>query len=155
MTQTDKLAGRALDAAVAEQVMGLNVVAHDYPYGLDPRDGYIVPNPEVADEVAEGAPWFYNERGPVYLDPICESSPTITALEVVPFYSRDIAEAWQVHLKMISDWDTLWDYAREMNALAGILGARKADVAMGLLKSLTPENICRAALAAVGVKDGA
>ena len=42
-----------------------------------------------------------------------------------PFYSRDIADAWLVHERMIADWDTLWDYAREMNALIGSRGIRK------------------------------
>jgi len=67
-----------------------------------------------------------------------------------PFYSRDIADAWTVHQKMIANWDTLWDYAREMLALNESSGALKIDIARSLLKALTPELICRAALAAVG-----
>lgn len=97
-TQTEQLTGRALDAAVAERVMGHKALAHAQ----------------------------------------------------TPFYSRDIADAWLVHERMIADWDTLWDYAREMNALIGSRGIRKIDVTMGLLQALTPVLICRAALAAMG-----
>ena len=144
MTQTDKLTGRALDVAVAERVMGLKIAHRDWPCG-EIFDGAYVAAPSL--KAAQEEPWYYPESGPVYKVSAYEGSPSISTYELIPFYSRDIAEAWPVHLKMIADWETLWDYARELNALVGSLGARKIDVAMALLKELTPELICRAALA--------
>jgi len=140
-TQTEQLTGRTLDAAVAERVMGLEIAHHAWPCGRDPESGcYIAPqNLETAQEWA----WLYDERGPV-------QARQHGYVEPIPFYSHDIADAWLVHERMIADWDTLWDYAREMNALIGSRGIRKIDVTMGLLQALTPELICRAALAAVG-----
>jgi len=141
MIQTDKLTGRALDAAVAERVMGLKIAHHDWPCGRDPETGTYVAAPSL--EEARELSWLYYERGPIQVCPRGCREP-------VPFYSRDIADAWLVHERMIADWDTLWDYAREMNALVGSRGIRKIDVTMGLLQALTPELICRAALAAMG-----
>jgi hypothetical protein len=139
-----RLTGRALDAAVAERVMGLAIADHNWPCGRDPESGAYVaaPSPEEAQELS----WFYCERGPIQMCPRGCREP-------IPFYSRDIADAWLVHERMIADWDTLWDYAREMNALVGSMGARKSDVAMALLKGLTPEIICHAALVATARRD--
>jgi len=94
MIQTDKLTGRALDAAVAERVMGLKALAH-----------------------AE-----------------------------IPFYSRDIAAAWTVHQRMLDTQPG--EYAFAIQCLAGLwdLWGRTLQV----LKAMTPELICRAALAAAG-----
>lgn len=138
MDESKELTGRALDAAVAERVMGLKIAHHDWPCGRDPETGAYVAAPSL--EEAQELSWPYCERGPVQVCPRGCREP-------IPFYSRDIEDAWMVHQRMIADWETLWDYARELNALVGSLGARKIDVAMALLKELTPELICRAALA--------
>ena len=143
-TQTEQLTGRALDAAVAERVMGLKIAHHDWPCGRDPETGTYVAAPSL--EEARELSWLYYERGPIQVCPRGCREP-------VPFYSRDIADAWTVHQKMIANWDTLWDYAREMLALNESSGALKIDIARSLLKALTPELICRAALAAVGGRD--
>ncbi len=139
-----RLTGRALDAAVAERVMGLAIADHNWPCGRDPESGAYVaaPSPEEAQELS----WFYCERGPIQMCPRGCREP-------IPFYSRDIADAWLVHQRMIANWERLWDYAREINTLVGSRGIRKIDVTMGLLQALTPELICRAALAAMGGRD--
>jgi len=147
-TQTEQLTGRALDAAVAERVMGLAIADHDWPCGRDPESACYIAAPSL--EEAQELSWFYYERGPIQACPMGCREPIRGCREPIPFYSRDIADAWLVHERMIADWDTLWDYAREMNTLVGSRGMRKIDVTMGLLQALTPELICRAALAAVG-----
>lgn len=150
-TQTEQLAGRALDAAVAERVMGLKIADHNWPCGRDPESGAYVAAPSL--EEAQELSWFYYERGPIQACPMGCREPIRGCREPIPFYSRDIADAWTVHQKMIANWDTLWDYAREMLALNESSGALKIDIARSLLKALTPELICRAALAAVGGRD--
>ena len=93
-TQTEQLTGRALDAAVAERVMGHKALAHAQ----------------------------------------------------TPFYSRDIADAWLVHQRMLETQSG--EYAFALQRLAGLwdLWGRTLQA----LKAITPELICRAALAAAG-----
>ena len=93
-TQTEQLTGRALDAAVAERVMGHKALAHAQ----------------------------------------------------TPFYSRDIAEAWPVHQRMLDTQPG--EYAFAFQRLAGLwdLWGHTLQV----LTALSPELICRAALAAMG-----
>lgn len=141
MGESKELTGRALDAAVAERVMGLKIAHHDWPCG-EIFDGAYVAAPSL--KAAQEEPWYYPWSWPVY-----EPSP-MSMYSPVPHYSTDIADAWMVHQRMIANWERLWDYAREINTLVGSRGIRKIDVTMGLLQALTPELICRAALAAMG-----
>jgi len=67
MIQTDKLTGRALDAAVAERVMGLKIAHHDWPCGRDPETGAYVAAPSL--EEARELSWLYYERGPIQACP--------------------------------------------------------------------------------------
>jgi len=53
-------ASRKLDAEVAEKVMGLTVVTHDWPCGRDPECGFY----EATHFIPPIGGWF-NEKGPV------------------------------------------------------------------------------------------
>jgi len=136
-TQTEQLTGRALDAAVAERVMGLKIAHHDWPCGRDPETGTYVAAPSL--EEARELSWLYYERGPIQVCPRGCREP-------VPFYSRDIAEAWPVHQRMLDTQPG--EYAFAFQRLAGLwdLWGRTLQA----LKAITPELICRAALAAAG-----
>lgn len=70
-------------------------------------------------------------------------------------YSTHMDHAWLVHEHMVSDFDRLWDYSRELLDLLRIPGSKPMDTAMGILKELNPELICRAALLAVAGEDKA
>ncbi|MGI6227314.1 MAG: hypothetical protein ACOYJ1_13775 [Peptococcales bacterium] len=136
-TQTEQLTGRALDAAVAERVMGLKIADHNWPCGRDPESGTYVAAPSL--EEARELSWLYYERGPIQVCPRGCREP-------VPFYSRDIAEAWPVHQRMLDTQPG--EYAFAFQRLAGLwdLWGRTLQA----LKAITPELICRAALAAAG-----
>jgi hypothetical protein len=107
-------AGRALDAQVAEQVMGLTVVAHDWPCSYDPECGQY----EAENTFYTESEWG-GERGPVYVpdggiwppevppdEPARRPSPSLTTarnwmrpradVRAVPFFSTEMADAWRV-----------------------------------------------------------
>lgn len=67
----------------------------------------------------------------------------------VPYYSDNVLPVIDLHKHMISNFDRLWDYSRELLELLRIPGSKQIDIAMGVLKGLNPEMICRAALLAV------
>ena len=140
MTQTDKLTGRTLDAAVAERVIGLKIAHHDWPCGRDPETGAYVAAPSL--EEARELSWLYYERGPIQACPRGCREP-------IPFYSRDIAEAWIVHQRMLDTQPG--EYAFAFQRMTGLwdLWGRTLQV----LKAITPELICRAALAAMTKHD--
>lgn len=99
-------AGRALDALIAEQVMGLQVVARDWPCGYVPGGEY------EASPWPEGRASWYTDRGPICVhdgdlwppEDLCDDdNPGLIAkVTPVPFYSTDIAAAWQVVEHMIA-----------------------------------------------------
>lgn len=137
MTQTDKLTGRTLDAAVAERVMGLKIAHHDWPCG-EIFDGAYVAAPSL--KAAQEEPWYYPWSWPVY-----EPSP-MSMYSPVPHYSTDIAEAWPVHQRMLDTQPGEYAFAFQRLAGAWDLWGRTLQV----LKAIAPELICRAALAAAG-----
>jgi len=85
---------RELDALVAEKVMALKIHSHTWPCGVMPDTGAY----EAATlQNRDGFPMLHNDPGPVYLD------KNGKLVEPVPFYSTDIAAAWQVVEKMGED----------------------------------------------------
>lgn len=95
--------GRKLDALVAEKIMGLRVVAHDWPCGRDPEFGDYEAASFWEEEMEERGPVYVPEDGswpPKYL---LDVKAHYAYVEPVPFYSTDIAAAWQVVEKMITD----------------------------------------------------
>lgn len=107
MPTTELTAGRELDAQIAEQVFGRTLVARDWPCGwADWDDGGEYQAAGTRDAPA-GPGWTkqdatrwrarYPDRGPVYADPDDPRPYT-----PVPFYSREIAAAWQVVEAMIA-----------------------------------------------------
>jgi hypothetical protein len=137
MADMDKLTGRALDAAVAERVMGLKIAHHDWPCG-EIFDGAYVAAPSL--KAAQEEPWYYPWSWPVY-----EPSP-MSMYSPVPHYSTDIAEAWTVHQRMLDTQPG--EYSFGIQRLAGLWDPWGRT--LQVLKAITPELICRAALAAVG-----
>lgn len=118
-------AGRALDALVAERVMGLRVVATDWLCGYMPDgcgleasstlagDGFCnEPHPVYAREGGtwppakrDYAPWTHELfRDQLYADVI-----------PVPFYSTDIAAAWAV-VERVTSWGLYFKGTYEMVA---------------------------------------
>ena len=100
-------AGRKLDAEVAEKVMGLTVVSHDWPCGRDPECGFY----EATHFIPPIGGWF-NEKGPViardeegwppqpsweedFGDAVPKDEMS-AYVEPVPFYSTKIADAEKV-----------------------------------------------------------
>lgn len=146
------LAGCELDAAVAERVMGLNVLGEAICLP-NPECGYL----EIPYEISA-----HGELRPVYLKACqCESKQETDAdyfghigpcLEVVRFYSTDInaaldtvnrlmSQGWQVDI--IGENDVLRWYVCFDNRIGErvVLGQGGAET--------LPEAICRAALRAV------
>lgn len=98
-------ANRCLDAWVAEEVMGLNIVSHNWRCGQMPDAGYEAAM--YAEEPKYG--WrFYNEEGPVYWEDVHDVGwgwppwvdedygGLVACVEPVPFYSTDIVAAWGI-----------------------------------------------------------
>lgn len=142
MAKSEQLTGRALDAAVAEQVMALGPIIPDWPCGINEEGCYVA----AADEhEAKELPHIFSECGPAYVPPALHGTPGAEP-EPVPFYSRDIADAWLVHQRMLDTQPG--EYAFAFQRLSGLweLWGRTLHV----LRAITPELICHAALAAVG-----
>lgn len=150
------LAGRKLDATVGECIIGLRVVDYNWPCGREPECGCY--SAALCRE-SLGTEW-YTDSGPVYTMNDHEWPPkpfecrgrTVMAAAVwpVPFYSTCIDDAWMVHEQMTSDTDRLWRYSNELLQLLGLFSSSKSvDIAMDLLRRLSPELICRAALLGV------
>jgi hypothetical protein len=93
---------RKTDVAIAK-LMGLNVVALDWPCGYDPECGCYQAchfNPPIG--------CWYNEHGPVFVpangtwppEPVetdlFDETEHFANVEPVPFYSDDIVAAWEV-----------------------------------------------------------
>jgi hypothetical protein len=149
-------AGRALDTLIAEHVMGLRVVAHDWPYWLDPEcGGYEAAMGRYDTDSSEGA-------GPVYVPEHGKWPPSIESdldrgewaiVKPVPFYSDDIAAAWQVVERLLETGG--FSLERQRYGAAPVpAGMWKAYVwgVSGVTKvraDTAPLAICRAALLAV------
>lgn len=151
-------AGREMDALVAERVMGLTVVATDWPCGYDPECGHY-----EASHFLPAASW-HDELGPVVAtrpdgwpprelvrhDPPFDIEPTHGAIvEPVPFYSADLADAWCVVEKLRVD------HYVEVSTMDGgwwvLFAANSEESSASASGDTVAEAICRAALAAVGV----
>lgn len=154
----DLPAGRELDAMIAERIMGLNVVARNWPCGW--AEGFY----QAQHWPQRGHEWF-RETGPVYaevqtiwppqVDPRHPDDPwgPYTDVQPVPFYSTDITAAWQVltHLqeqgyvpsvsRHRSEPDAWWACFSREHRTPDDVGEATGDTA--------PLAICRAALAAV------
>lgn len=101
---TDIPAGRELDAALAERVMGLRVVHPAWPCGYYP-DGCSIEIMHAADDENREPDSWHTELRPIHQvregDPDNSDTHTYRFLcEVVPAYSTDIAAAWLVVERM-------------------------------------------------------
>ena len=156
-------AGRELDTLIAEQVMGLQVVARDWPCGWadwDDGGGYVAAHDRELPEALgftkqDRRRWAarYPDRGPVYTEPLDAAFYT-----PVPFYSTDIAAAWEVLTHFTAQgWritsehrvkpDPAYAWRWEFDTLGSALPGRQIFGAYGPTPALA---ICRAALKAVG-----
>lgn len=114
MKPVEELEGRELDAAVASEVMDLNVVHHKWPQGRTPSCGVLEAktflSPDEANELwAETESWW-QKRGPVYIPDHphvrwpperwdgahTEDRAFHTDVRPVPLYSKYIEEVWDV-----------------------------------------------------------
>ena len=95
--------GRELDAIVAERVMGLTVVARNWPCGYSPDCGDYEASLYADYRDGDGS-WFM-ERGPVRVRRSDawpprpdEYDPTrmMAIVEPIPFYSRNLQHAWDL-----------------------------------------------------------
>ena len=178
---TDELTGRALDAAVAEEVMGLNVVHRAWPQGYPPDSCQPEAMRFCTTEEAEAlhaeprGPW-YTEAGPVHATSDDDWPPQEwehgwgddthhCMVEAVPPYSTDIAAAWQVVEKLTATaglhdfelykgWlpDTQPDNQRVSAVFTWASWSHGDDYEYKTAADTAPEAICRAALKAVRAK---
>lgn len=138
-------AGRELDALVAEKVMGLNVVSHDWSCGRDPECGYYEASCFPDDESLS----WYSEKGPVYTGEFSTWPPEdqktgngrFAVVIHVPFYSTDISAAWEVIEKMNCPYIIA---STEDGEQSWVHFGNEAHAAIGE----TPHAICIAALLA-------
>jgi hypothetical protein len=164
----DLEAGRDLDALIAERVMGLPVVARDWPCGwLDTRyQAASFPDHLSPDET---------DRGPVYTDAHSIWPPRTNddldgwgryvSVQPVPFYSTDIAAAWGV-VEYLQHGPDAWKYTLHLvvypygrtyayfgldrpDDSAWAEGNNRYDDQDVRIEYATPLAICRAALAAL------
>lgn len=142
-------AGRELDALVAEKVMGLTILARDWPCGPDPEcSTYVAAGTLQVGLLEEAA--FYPDRGPVTADPGGLVSTLYGPTKCpVPFYSTDIAAAWQVveHLRTIG-YEIILANAYPTGWVATVFKVgtfTDEDVAAATM----PLALCRATLAAL------
>ena len=145
-------AGRELDCAVAERVMGLRVVRLGY-WGNSPSDDegdWREHMHESPEQVEIGMDWFEKAKahsvGVYYCDmKKCEAIPDYLA-----HYSTDIAAAWQVVEKcaQYGVW-TVWETHDGWNA-GQMMDHHCVSEAMA---DTAPHAICLAALKAVGYKE--
>ncbi len=95
-------AGRALDALVAERIMGLNIVARDWPCGQDPEGGYY--RAAMCREWGTGPDGLWGERDIVFADDPDDWPPyEVKGIDYkcahvwpVPAYSTGIEAAWRI-----------------------------------------------------------
>lgn len=119
-------ANRCLDAWVAEEVMGLNVVSRDWPCGYGPDCGHY-----EASMQAEARYSWYTEKGPVYWEDVHgngwgwppwvdeDHGDLIACVEPVPFYSTHIVAAWDaVEKTKLFELNLLWYDGRNWVILA-------------------------------------
>lgn len=112
-------AGRELDALIAEKVMGLQI------------------SKEWVDDEHEEFDYL-----------LLDDEDNYRWTNPVPFYSTDIAAAWEVRSKF-TDWKSCHRFT---HALYGIVRYRMANdlSELYLIIHITPEDICLAALKALG-----
>jgi len=154
---------RELDALVSEKVMGLHIYSHTWPCGYEPECGCY----EAASIGASREYAWHNENGPVFIDQDCDGD--IPWLEPVPFYSTDIATAWQVVEKMTEhvelEYDFEWqgpifkpshDYLTSegfpLGTTCWYVYIEKAGYREWVCADSAPRAICLAALKALGVE---
>lgn len=156
-------ANRCLDAWVAEEVMGLNVVSRNWPCGHTPDCGGY-----EASMQAEARYSWYTEKDPVYWEDVNsdgwgwppwvdeDHGDLIACIEPVPFYSTDIAAAWSVVEKLgeLADRDILVEYCADGDRMCTIgrhyRGLWMKDVQA--VAATIPLAICRVALKAMGIE---
>ena len=160
-------AGRKLDAEVAEKVMGLTVVSHDWPCGRDPECGFY----EATHFIPPIGGWF-NEKGPViasdedgwppessWEEDFGDAVPKdeVSAyVEPVAFYSTTMADAEKV-IKRLNElgFRVAVEWFKYQSGDKGV----KVDVrnfrawVAGSIEATAPPAICLAALEAVETKD--
>lgn len=165
MSIDDMQAGREMDALIAEKVMRLTV------FDVAPACQY-----EDGSWQVKRADSFDTEPHPIYLKECrCETirndsllSQLIegglfghyaNCLDVVPFYSTDIAAAWQVVEKLEYNWNLYRDMGKcgheetQGDKLYRFIYSAPGMSMAGTTAETAPLAICRAALKAYGVTD--
>lgn len=143
---------RTLDAKIASDVMGLNVVALDWPCGYDMDDGSYVAS------MFRECSYLYPERGPVYVlnegdwpPETIDGAECPVAVFPVPNYSTEIADAWEVveHIRQ-QKCSVQAEFVRALREAAMNIDGRLRDPFWWfLLHADAPNAICKAALKAV------
>ena len=149
------LSPRELDVQIAKRLMGLNVVALDWPCGRECECGDYIAAAyrEQADDT------HYIDRGPVYAATGDDWPPRFCQLggrpvwmatvQPVPFYSSDIAQAWQVYLRAMQNPHSIKQrfYVVLERLAYELAGERVAwPHVLTVLRDEMPTAICRAAL---------
>ncbi len=152
---------RELDCLVAEKIMGLQVVAHDWPCGYEPECGcYEADQTKEPNPIYGRASW-YTETGPVYPAFPDGWPPRVdgyAAVTPVPHYSSDIAAAWPI-LEQFDSWKINHNPGYPPEHAYRVILCRypkplpEADPGCHaeLHAATVPLAICRASLRALGV----
>ena len=161
-------AGRNLDAEVAEKVMGLIVVSHDWPCGREPECGFY----EAAHVIPPIGGW-YNKKGPVVavsadgwpphklefenedrfesdvLNRLLEEE--YADVEPVPFYSITIVDAEKV-IKRLNELglDVGVRWLQERGAVAEVTDT--TGYSIGRFEATAPLAICLLSLDVIKTK---
>ena len=155
---SDLPAGRELDALVAEKVMGLEIVHHEWPCGYLPDAqskeaahpnwdaAFNIKVPlELRDPADATDDAWYGERRAVFAHRRIDGS--FAYVVPVPEYSTDLAAAWEVMARFLHDWQIDIHGCAEGWEVA--LLSQEGDEVFGE-SDTAPLAICRAALKAVG-----
>ena len=154
-------AGRELDALIAEKVLRLNVVCHDWPCGRDPECGHY-----DATNYPDAEGLWFDDKGPVYIDEHSVWPPEEDAdrwfgrfahVHYVPFYSTDLSAAWEVLEKFemnIYHNKECGEYIASIGTLfeddaCPECGVENFHVDYAVTVETAPEAICKVALLAV------
>lgn len=143
---------RAIDALVAEKVMGLGEIEHDYPCGIHPDCCEY----EAPDTREQASRWDDDVR-PIWRE---HHDNGWVQIHVVSFYSTSIAAAWQVVERLLarrmypdlistqSQWKCIVDKYIELDEIDD----NDINWPIEAEADTAPLAICLAALRVVGVE---
>lgn len=157
------MTNREIDILVAEKVMGIKIVAYDWPCGFEPECGcYEASGTRPSDPL-----WKY-KPGPVFAEvedtwppkksmeflgnnPVEIEVEMALCLHPVPFYSIDIAAAWQVVEKMSERGKITIDHFTDRSTSVEMWDRSKKEIT-DAGEATAPMAISLAALKSVGVE---